>query len=151
MVRRLHARNRRLAAIACLGLGLWLGGCTSDDGTDGRSANSPSPSQAESEQRYPDVVDATAEHDGSDTFSFHVTISSPYDTPERYADGWRIIGPDGAVYGEHSLAHDHASEQPFTRTQSGVRIPADVDEVTVEARDQQYGYGGETITLTIER
>ncbi len=80
-----------------------------------------------------------------------VTLSSPYDTPERYADGWRVLAPDGATLGEHQLDHDHASEHPFTRTQTGLRIPVDVDEVIVERRDQANGYGGGTVTVEVPR
>lgn len=103
------------------------------------------------EQRYPDVIDVEATVSDDGTWSFAVTISSPYDTPERYADGWRVVGPDGDIYGEHLLTHDHAGEQPFTRTQRGVEIPPDVDQVTVEGRDQEYGYGGATVTITLGR
>ena len=95
------------------------------------------------EQRFPDVVGVEASADG-DTWTFSVTISSPYDTPERYADAWRILGPDGTVFGERPLAHDHQFEQPFTRSLSGVTIPAGIDSVVVEGRDQQYGWGGGT-------
>lgn len=93
-------------------------------------------------------MDAEVERTG-ETFSFSVTVSSPYDTPERYADGWRVMGPGGTVYGEHTLAHDHANEQPFTRTQRGVEIPEDVNEVTVEGRDSEHGYGGNTVTVQL--
>jgi hypothetical protein len=97
------------------------------------------------------VIDVVVEEESVGVFMFTVTMSSPYDTPERYADGWRIVGPDGTVYGEHTLTHDHANEQPFTRTQSGVAIPAEVDEVTVEGRDLEHGYGGETVTVAVDR
>ena len=103
-------------------------------------------SDAGAGQRFPDVVDVEVERTG-DTYEFAVTLSSPYDSPERYADGWRIVGDDGTVYGEHELTHDHAAEQPFTRTQSGVRIPEGVDDVVVEGRDLVNGYGGETLTV----
>ncbi len=53
-----------------------------------------------------------------------------------------MLGPDGTVYGEHELTHDHAGEQPFTRTQEGVAIPDGIDEVTIEGRDLVNGYGG---------
>ncbi|MEX2626897.1 MAG: hypothetical protein WD225_08415 [Ilumatobacteraceae bacterium] len=100
-------------------------------------------------QRFPDIVDATAMTDGDGTWSFTVTVSSPYDTPERYADGWRVLGPDDTVLGEHTLLHDHASEQPFTRTQRGVQVPDDVEVVTIEGRDQEHGYGGGTVTVDL--
>lgn len=122
---------------------------TTDATTSTSSATTAGAAPDSGEQRYPDVlgVEATPSDDG--TWSFAVTISSPYDTPERYADGWRVLGPDGEVYGEHMLMHDHAGEQPFTRTQRGVTIPTGVDEVTVEGRDQEYGYGGATVTITL--
>ena len=102
------------------------------------------------EQMFPDVLDASARDDGG-TWTISATLSSPYDTPERYADAWRVVGPDGTVYGERILTHDHAGEQPFTRSQSGIEIPDDVDTVTIQGRDQQFGYGGETFTLQLLR
>ena len=62
-----------------------------------------------------------------------------------------MLGPDGTAYGTHTLAHDHANEQPFTRTQRGVTIPADVDEVTVEGRDRANGFGGAVAVITLQR
>lgn len=97
---------------------------------------------------FPDVVDVTVERDG-DTFRFDVTISSPYDTPERYADAWRVVGPDGTVLGVRELLHDHQDEQPFTRSLSGVEIPAGVDTVTIEGRDQVNGWGGATLEVEL--
>jgi hypothetical protein len=129
-------------------LALVLGGCGSDD----QSADAPPAALPEgAEQQFPDVIDVVVEDGSAGVYGFTVTISSPYDTPERYADGWRITGADGTVFGEHTLAHDHAGEQPFTRTQSGVEIPDDVDEVTVEGRDSEHGYGGETMMVAIDR
>jgi hypothetical protein len=46
-------------------------------------------------QKYPDVVSVTVRLRGSDTFDFDVTVSSPYDTPARYADAFRVMGPVG--------------------------------------------------------
>jgi hypothetical protein len=123
--------------------------CTFPDSPDvtNEPADQPAAEQAD-EQRFPDVVEVSVERTG-DTYSFSVTISSPYDSPQRYADGWRVMGPDGTVYGEHTLAHDHANEQPFTRTQTGVEIPDDITEVIVEGRDLEHGYGGDTKTVQL--
>jgi hypothetical protein len=76
-------------------------------------------------------------------------MSSPYDSAARYADGWRVLDPQGDVLGEHTLLHDHADEQPFTRTQRDLHIPVGVTEVTVEGRDQVSGFGGATITVAV--
>ena len=100
------------------------------------------------EQLYPDVVAVSIEPDG-ETYRFDVTISSPYDSAERYADAWRIIGPDGTVYGVRELLHDHAGEQPFTRSLSGVEVPAGVSTVTVEARDKSNGWGGASLEVEV--
>ena len=97
----------------------------------------------------PDVETADLRRESDGTYTLAVTISSPYDTPERYADGWRVLGPDGEVLGTHELAHDHAGEQPFTRTQTGLVIPDGVDEVRVEGRDLEHGYGGTTVVVAV--
>lgn len=100
-------------------------------------------------QKYPDVLTANVRPSGPETFDFDVTVSSPYDTPQRYADAIRVMGPEGTVYGERKLMHDHADEQPFTRDVYGVKIPRGVRVVVVQGRDQQFGYGGKTIEVTL--
>ncbi len=114
------------------------------------SAAAPVPTaENDSEQRYPDVIDATAERVG-DRWSFSATISSPYDTAERYADAWRVVAPDGTVLGVRELAHDHAAEQPFTRSLGAIAVPATVRIVTIEARDLVHGWGGATVDIDLE-
>ncbi len=110
---------------------------------------SSSTSNATDGSSYPDVVNVEVTNTCGDSFDFDVTISSPYDTPERYADGWRILTLDGVTLGEHTLTHDHAGEQPFTRSQTGVEIPGDITEVIVEGRDQANGYGGGSQTVAL--
>ncbi len=100
-------------------------------------------------QKYPDVVSATVRPRAPDIFDFDVTVSSPYDTPQRYADAFRVTGKDGVVFGERRLLHDHAGEQPFTRDLYGVKIPSGVRTVVIQARDQKYGYGGKTVEVTL--
>ncbi|WP_028671791.1 hypothetical protein [Saccharospirillum impatiens] len=100
-------------------------------------------------QRFPDVIDVSVRSSADQRFTFQVTLSSPYDTPQRYADAFRVMTPDEATLGVRELLHDHASEQPFTRSLSGVVIPADITRVIVQGRDQQYGYGGKTLTLDL--
>ncbi len=113
-------------------------GCGGDSDEPAASATTAG---AASDQRFPDVVDVRIEPSG-EVFDVAVTLSSPYDTPERYADAWRILAPDGEVLGERVLTHDHANEQPFTRSLNGVEIPAEVQVVTIQGRDLVNGYGG---------
>lgn len=129
---------------------LLLAGCGggTDDTAGGTGSDTAAASSGESaQQRYPDVVEVEVTKQDEGTATLGVTVSSPYDTPERYADGWRVLDQDGEVLGEHMLTHDHASEQPFTRTQSGVEVPEGTTALTVEGRDQQYGYGGDTVSV----
>jgi len=153
----------RQLVVAALVVSVAITGCSSDDdaidepslepsGESSRELSDEPVPTSSVDDRFPTIVGAETEYDGdAATWSFAVTVSSPYDTPERYADGWRVIGPDGTVYGIHTLTHDHAGEQPFTRRQTGVVIPSDVDEVTIEGRDLANGFGGATLTLELDR
>jgi hypothetical protein len=100
-------------------------------------------------QQFPDVLAVKVKMHGAALFDFDVTVSSPYDTAKRYADGFCVTGPDGRVYGERKLLHDHANEQPFTRDLHGVTIPPGVRHVTVQAKDQKYGYGGKAAAVSL--
>ena len=107
------------------------------------------PSADHLEQRYPNVISVKARHDTGDIFDFDVTVSSPYDTSKRYADAFRVTDKGGKVYGERKLIHDHEDEQPFMRDLYGVTIPKGIRSVIVQARDQQYGYGGATVDVEL--
>lgn len=100
------------------------------------------------ETKFPTILDVSVKSTGS-TFSFTVTISSPYDTHERYADGFRVLDTEGNEMGLRVLWHDHANEQPFSRSLTGVKIPSDITSVFIEARDKTYGWSGvlEEVTL----
>ncbi len=119
-------------------------GCGADE-----EPSSPDVAGVDAEQPYPDVVGVDISPGSGGAYRIAVTIRSPYDTPERYADAWRVLAPDGSVLGERVLAHDHAAEQPFTRSLDGVEIPDDIDEVTVEGRDLVNGWGGATMTVPV--
>lgn len=111
-------------------------------------ATSAQPKSSES-QKFPDVVSVTVQARAGNHFDFDVTISSPYDTPQRYADGFRVMTTGGQMYGERKLLHDHADEQPFTRDLYGVSIPEGVRAVVVQARDQKFGYGGKSMHVVL--
>ncbi len=139
--------RRRLAAALTVPL-ITLGACGTDeaDTSGGDSTSSSSPSESEEsgsteDADFPNVIEAVLSSDG-DTYSLEVTMSSEYDTPERYADGWRVLDPEGNELGTMELGHDHASEQPFTRSQSDLEIPDGVETVTIEGHDLENGYGG---------
>jgi len=101
------------------------------------------------EQRFPDVVAVKVRASGPNLFDFDVTISSLYDTPSRYADGFRVYTTANKVLGERKLLHDHQNEQPFTRDLFAVLIPEGLKTVLVQARDQKHGYGGKVVEVTL--
>jgi len=108
-------------------------------------------SPVSAEQRFPDVVDVKVTARGDRVYDFDVTVSSPYDTPTRYADAFRVATESGQVLGERKLLHDHQGEQPFTRDLYGVRVPPSITTVVVQAKDRKYGYGGKSIRASLPR
>lgn len=152
-------RRRRRSTAALVAALAVAGGACSDDGGGGEVGTSGTAIERTAEgtgadvtgtdgQRFPDVVAVEATPVGGGAVRFDVTISSPYDSPERYADAWRVLAPDGTELGVRVLTHDHADEQPFTRSDT-FDVPADVTEVTVEGRDLVNGWGGATATVAV--
>jgi hypothetical protein len=122
---------------------------TGETSLDEASPDGDPPTIADDDvQRFPDVVAAELEPQG-DTWRLSATLSSPYDTSERYADAFRALSEDGTELGVRELLHDHANEQPFTRSLTGLEIPDDVSRITVEGRDQEYGWGGDTVEVEV--
>ena len=132
---------RRIVALIALSVGLLVGCSSGPDAPAPQAASGTAGPGAAAGQRFPDLVGVEVSRSGSG-YTFAVTVSSPYDTAQRYADAFRVRAEDGTVYGVNELTHDHASEQPFTRSLSGVQIPAGVTNVVVEGRDQANGWGG---------
>ena len=97
-----------------------------------------------------DVLSAKAERKGG-SWTFHVTVQHGDTGWDHYADAWRVIGPDGTVYGVRTLYHPHVDEQPFTRSLSGVIIPAGVSSVVIEAHDNVHGWGGSSVSVALSR
>jgi hypothetical protein len=97
-----------------------------------------------------DVVDAGYAQGGDGSYTFHVSVRHDDEGWDHYADKWQVVGPDGTVYGERVLLHPHETEQPFTRSQSGIVVPGDVVEVIIRAHDSVHGWGGVEITLPLK-
>lgn len=94
---------------------------------------------------------------GSNGWTFHVTVDHPDTGWDDYADGWDVVLPDGEVIKPTAdspftrlLLHPHENERPFTRSQSGIVIPADVTSVTVRAHDLVDGFGGREVVVDLE-
>ena len=111
----------------------------------------PTTSSANADVIYVRAVQFT---DGG--WTFHVTVSHPDTGWDDYANGWDIVLPDGTKLLVHEgdaftrlLAHPHETEQPFTRSQSGIIIPENVTQLTVRAHDIVDGFGGQEILVDL--
>lgn len=96
-----------------------------------------------------DVVTVRAEKTSAGQYRFDVSVRHGDTGWKHYADRWDVVGPKGKVFGTRVLYHPHVDEQPFTRSLTGVRIPAGVERVTLRARDKVHGYGGREITVKL--
>lgn len=96
-----------------------------------------------------DVLKVVAECDSDSICDFIVTVRHADDGWEHYADRWEVRTVDGKRMAVRELAHPHDNEQPFTRSLENVRVPPDLVEVIVRARDSRHGYGGEEITVKL--
>lgn len=99
---------------------------------------------------FPTVIGAVASTSDGTSWNISVTLSSEYDTRDRYADAWRVLDAGDNELGIRVLGHDHANEQPFTRSTS-VDIPEDIEVVYIEGRDQVNGWNGERFELVLSR
>ena len=101
---------------------------------------------------YAQVISVRAVEQDSELWRFDVTVRHNDDGWEHYADAWQVVRPpDGEVLAERVLAHPHVNEQPFTRSQSGVRIPRELTVVTVHAKCNVHGFGGREVTVDLSR
>ncbi len=105
-----------------------------------------------------DVLNVDVQETAPGLWRFTVTVTHPDSGWEDYADGWDVVLPDGTVAKVDDgspftrlLAHPHENEQPFTRSQSNIPIPADVTSVTVRAHDLVDGFGGQEMVVTLRR
>ncbi len=98
-----------------------------------------------------DVVDVKATRLGTNIFRFDVTVRHADTGWKHYANGWEVLGPDGKVLGKRTLYHPHVNEQPFKRSLSGVKIPSEINVVTVRAHDSVHGNGGREMQVRLPR
>lgn len=97
---------------------------------------------------HPVVEAATATARGG-TWTVSVTLSHPDTGWDHYADGWRVESPDGTELGFRELLHPHVTEQPFTRSLSGVAIPDGLAEIEIRPRCSVDGWASETYTVSL--
>lgn len=118
----------------------------------------PTAAIADSRSADADVIAVRVIETAPNVYTFHVTVAHPDTGWDDYADGWDVVLPDGTVIKPRPddpftrlLLHPHETEQPFTRSQTGVTIPAGAMQVTVRAHDLVNGFGGREVVVQLDR
>ena len=122
-------------------------------GGDGQNGNGDIPNPGfNSDLNYAQVEYVKATEVSADVWRFDVTVRHNDEGWGHYADVWQVVDPrSGEILGERILAHPHDNEQPFTRSQSGITVPADLTRVAVRAKCSVHGFGGREILMDLSR
>lgn len=102
-----------------------------------------------------DVLDARVAcrpapgHRPASICQFTVTMKHADTGWDHYANRFEIVGPEGRVLATRILRHPHVEEQPFTRSQSRIRIGHEIESVEIRAGDLVHGLGGRTVRVAI--
>ncbi len=98
----------------------------------------------------PPIIESVSAHQTGETWRFDVTLSHPDTGWDHYADGWRVLDMQGNELALRVLAHPHVQEQPFTRSLSGVSLPAGSSQVQIQARCSLDGWGDQRLSVDLE-
>ena len=98
---------------------------------------------------YAQVTYVSARQNDDDTWCFSTSVRHNDQGWKHYADGWAVIDTEGNVLGYRKLGHPHDNEQPFTRRQCNINIPAGISTVIVRAKCNNHGFGGKAILVNL--
>ena len=70
---------------------------------------------------------------------------------DHYADAWRVVAASGKILGTRTLYHPHVDEQPFTRSLSGITIPAEARIIFIEAHDKVHGWSATRVEIDLTK
>jgi hypothetical protein len=116
-------------------------------------ADTPAAADAESsgnlDLNFAQIEFVQATQTGDGLWRFDVTVRHNDQGWDHYADLWQVLDPNGNLLGERVLLHPHDTEQPFTRSQSGIAIPPEMTQVVVRAKCNVHGFGGQEVTVDL--
>lgn len=99
----------------------------------------------------PARIEAVEAHQRDDGWVISVTLLHTDTGWEDYADGWRVELPDGTVLAQRALERPHVTEQPFTRSKTGIAIPEGAETVHIRARTVTEGWDTISVPLKLPR
>ena len=95
------------------------------------------------------IVDVTANKTAQEIYHFNVTLKHADTGWDHYANQWQVLTPEHQVLGTRTLFHPHVNEQPFTRSLGGVKVPANITTIIIQARDTVHGISPQEFTLKL--
>jgi len=95
------------------------------------------------------VVFVQARQGDNGLWTFNTTVRHNDEGWDHYADAWQVVDSAGNVLAERVLLHPHDTEQPFTRSQSNIEIPPELATVTVRAKCNVHGFGGQEVVVDL--
>ncbi len=100
---------------------------------------------------YAQVEFVKAVQSSNSSWTFSVTVRHNDQGWKHYSDLWEVIDPEtGEILAQRVLAHPHDTEQPFTRSQSGIIFPEGQRYVEVRAKCLLHGYEGKTVLIDLQ-
>ena len=94
-------------------------------------------------------VEAVQSSDGS--WCFNTTVRHNDEVWDHYANACQVLDEEGNELGWRLLAHPHDNEQPFTREQCDIEIPAKISKVIVRAKCKVHGFGGQPVLVDLTK
>ncbi|OUS35812.1 hypothetical protein A9R01_06540 ['Osedax' symbiont bacterium Rs2_46_30_T18] len=104
--------------------------------------------QAVASETFIEKVVATTNAQGS--YRFDVTLAHADKSWDHYANVWQIETLQGEVLAKRVLLHPHISEQPFTRSLAGVKLPKGIAQVVIIAGCTVDGMNSQRYTLQLK-
>ena len=114
------------------------------------ACSSSTPSTTTAAEGCADVLAVEVTQTSQGVYNFAVTIASPDEGWDKYADSFEVRSLSGEVIGTRVLAHPHVEEQPFTRSLPGVEA-GEGTRVEVLASDSVEGFCGAGQVVSLER
>jgi len=100
---------------------------------------------------FAQVVFVNATQGKSGAWQFDVSVRHRDEGWSHYADAWQVEHPEsGKIIAERVLLHPHETEQPFTRSQEGVEVPAGLLQVRIRAKCNVHGFGGREVIVPLD-
>jgi hypothetical protein len=98
---------------------------------------------------FAQVTNVLATQESSGSWCFGSSVQHDDQGWDHFADRWEVIDLEGNQLGYRELAHPHVNEQPFTRSQCGIKIPTKTSKVIVRAKCNKHGFGGKPFIVNL--